>query len=503
VQSARRKLEEANDQLEHKVRERTAELSGRNADMRRVLDNVMQGLITLDLDGKIAAECSLAAERWFGPFDADTRFADHMGRFDAGFADPFAIAFQTFADGFLTDELAIDQLPKCLSHAGRQYALGYSPIRGAERTTGLLVVISDATEALAFAREEAAQKELLALCQRLAQDKSGVLGFFEDGHHILAELDVPSAGVDDLSRLLHTLKGNAGLFGLSVLAARCHAAEDAVLAGSGREGALLAVRERWQALMQTLDSLLGQTGRDRLDIPRADLNQLLERLESGASAADAVTELRRWQLESTKKPLGRLGEHAQKLAERLGKGEVQVSIEDGGVFVDAERSQPLWSVLVHVIRNAADHGFESRKERAARGKPAANQLRLESSLTGELLRIRIRDDGRGIDWERVRLLAMSRGLPSSSLGDLVSALLAPDISTRTEVTDTSGRGVGLSAVDRDVRALGGSLSVESEPGRGCSWIIDVPASCVGAVGSGSAGGLARQDDHAKRATTPA
>jgi predicted ATPase/GAF domain-containing protein/HPt (histidine-containing phosphotransfer) domain-containing protein len=504
VQSARRKLEEANDRLEHKVRERTAELSGRNADMRRVLDNVMQGLITLDLDGKIAAECSLAAERWFGPFDADTHFADHMGRFDGGFADPFAIAFQTFADGFLSEELALDQLPKSLSHAGRHYALGYSPIRGVAQTTGLLVVISDATEALAFAREEAAQKELLALCQRLAQDKSGVLGFFEDGHHILAELAASNAGADELRRLLHTLKGNAGLFGLSVLAARCHAAEDAVIAGSGLDAALHAVRERWQALAQTLDLLLGQAGRDRLEIPRADLNQLLERLDAGASAAEAVLELRRWQLESTRKPLTRLGEHAQKLAERLGKGEVQVSIEDGGVFVDAERSQPLWSVLVHVIRNAADHGFENRTERAARGKPAANQLRLEASLTGELLRIRIRDDGRGIDWERVRSLAMSRGLPSSSLGDLVNALLAPDISTRSEVTDTSGRGVGMSAVDRDVRALGGSLSVESELGRGCCWIIDVPGAALGAFGLGhESGPRPRQSDRSKRTTAPA
>jgi predicted ATPase/GAF domain-containing protein/HPt (histidine-containing phosphotransfer) domain-containing protein len=504
VQSARRKLEEANDLLEHKVRERTAELSGRNADMRRVLDNVMQGLITLDLDGKIAAECSLAAERWFGPFDDGTPFADHMGRFDAGFADPFAIAFESFKDGFLGDELALDQLPKSLSHAGRQYALGYSPIRSVEQNTGLLVVISDATEALAFAREEAAQKELLALCQRLTQDRSGVLGFFEDGHHILTQLQAPGAGGDELKRLLHTLKGNAGLFGLSVLAARCHAAEDAVIRSSECGEALLAVRERWQVLVQTLDSLLGKAGRDRLEIPRADLNQLLARLDAGASAADAAIELRRWQLESTQKPLGRLGEHAQMLAERLGKGEVRVSIEDGGVFVDAERSQPLWSVLVHVIRNAADHGFESRMERAARGKPAANQLWLEASLAGDLLRIRIRDDGRGIDWERVRGLAMSRGLPSSSLGDLVRALLAPDVSTRSEVTDTSGRGMGMSAVDRDVRALGGSLSLESEPGRGCSWTIDVPRARVGAFGWRSEDELrARHADGSKRATSPA
>jgi chemotaxis protein histidine kinase CheA len=99
---------------------------------------------------------------------------------------------------------------------------------------------------------------------------------------------------------------------------------------------------------------------------------------------------------------------------------------------------------------------------------------------------------------------MSRGLPSSSLADLVNALLAPDISTRSEVTDTSGRGVGMSAVDRDVRALGGSLSVESEPGHGCCWIIDVPGARIGAFGLGhESGSKARQSDRSKRTTAPA
>ena len=104
-------------------------------------------------------------------------------------------------------------------------------------------------------------------------------------------------------------------------------------------------------------------------------------------------------------------------------------------------------------------------------------------LRADLVAIEIADDGRGVDWERVRVLAQSRGLPASDRADLCAALLAPNLSTRDRVTDTSGRGIGLGAVDGEVKALGGSLSVLSECGQGCTWVVTIPAVAIGAVGA--------------------
>jgi two-component system chemotaxis sensor kinase CheA len=481
VQAARRGLEEANSNLEEKVRVRTAALSRRTADRRRVLDTVSQGLITLDLQGRVAAERSAAADRWFGPFGVEAVFADHMRRFDQRFGDWFEVSFQTLLDGYLTPELAIAQLPAQLRNAGREYRCSYSAIRTGDQLSGVLVAVSDETDAINFAREELAQKELLALCRRVGRDRSSVLGFFEEGGEMLAQLQAQPGDRELIKRTLHTLKGNAGLLELSVLAERCHSAEDALAENGDVPGALSAIQERWDALSDALDQLLGRNRREKLEVPRTELRRLIEEAEAGASAVELAEQLRRLQLEPLEHALGRLGRHAQGLSQRLGRGSVQVTLDGGGILADPEQGRSFWLALVHIIRNAVDHGFEGAEARSGSNKPLENQLRLAASWRGDRVVVRIGDDGRGIDWVRVQQLAAERGLPCATRGDLAAALLAPELSTRTEVTTTSGRGVGMAAVDRDIRALEGTLEVESETGAGCTWTISVPAARLGAV----------------------
>ncbi|HVZ32649.1 MAG TPA: ATP-binding protein, partial [Polyangiaceae bacterium] len=421
---------------------------------------------------KVAAERSLAAERWFGPFPAEAQFFEHMRRFDLRYAEWFEISFQSIVDGILPVELALVQLPSQLSHGGREYRCSYSSIRSGEEPSGILVVITDETDTLAFAREEAAQKELLALCQALARDRSGVLGFFEEGSEMLEQM--PTAEITATKRHLHTLKGNAAMLGLSVLSARCHGAEDALAHGALRSEALLPVQERWETLSETLELLLGHHGREHLEVSRSQLQRVIGDAEAGLPLPEVLEELRRWRLERIERPLERLAQHAKGLSERLGKGAVQVEIADGAVLTDPEQSRVLWLSLVHLVRNAVDHGFETPEDRVQAGKSEDNHLRLSASLEGNRVRICIADDGRGVDWQQVRTLAEARGLPSATRADLFAALLAPEFSTRREVSDTSGRGVGLASVDRDLRSLGATLELESELGRGARWTILVP-----------------------------
>lgn len=334
--------------------------------------------------------------------------------------------------------------------------------------------MDDVTAALRRAREEAEQREELALCQRLSHDREGLLAFFEEAGNIVGQLSRRDAALASLRRGLHTLKGSAGMLAFTQLAERCHLAEDAIEAGAAPGAAVVGVIERFQALRQMLSSIAGDHAGERVEVSREVLNSLAARLHQGLPATEAALELERLQLEPLSRPLRRMAEHARALAARLGKASLAIEVSDDGSFGDARATASLWAALLHLVRNAVDHGIERAPERVAAGKAECARLALSARREEAFTRIEIRDDGRGVDWGRVRTLAMSRGLPARTREDLARALFESSFSTRDEVSETSGRGIGLGAVRAVVEALGGRISIESEPGQGCCFVVQVP-----------------------------
>src|SRR5262249_22297258 len=118
----------------------------------------------------------------------------------------------------------------------------------------------------------------------------------------------------------------------------------------------------------------------------------------------------------------------------------------------------------HAVRNAVDHGIEAPHARA--GRSTAPTLELAASRSDGRLTISISDDGGGIDWARVRARARDLGLPADTQGDLERALFSDGLSARDEVSETSGRGVGMGALRAAVEQLGGTIAIASRPSRG-------------------------------------
>ena len=135
---------------------------------------------------------------------------------------------------------------------------------------------------------------------------------------------------------------------------------------------------------------------------------------------------------------------------------------------------PLWSALVHTISNALDHGIEAPDERVAAGKAPTGALDLSTAIEAGDFVFELRDDGRGVDWERVRARALTRGLPAASHEDLVEALFSNGLSTRDEASQYSGRGIGMGALRAVCEDFGGTLRVESERGRGTRIEVRIP-----------------------------
>jgi len=157
---------------------------------------------------------------------------------------------------------------------------------------------------------------------------------------------------------------------------------------------------------------------------------------------------------------------------------IELTTEGETTELDKTIIERLADPLIHVIRNAADHGLETPEQRAAAGKPAAGKLTLAARHSGAEVVITVSDDGRGIDRERVRAKAEQNGLiqPGAMLSDaeLLQLIFAPGFSTAAAVTNLSGRGVGMDVVKRTIESLRGAIDITSVPGQGSQVSLRIP-----------------------------
>ncbi|MGD0837371.1 MAG: ATP-binding protein [Polyangia bacterium] len=468
-------LRAANEGLEQRVVERTVELEQRNRHMRLVLDNVPAALVTVDCHGRMAQERSAKVDAWFGTYRGTPLFADYIAPADPGFAAWFALGHEALEEQVLPLELCLDQLPKRMRPAGRIMSCSYRPIPSSSDGMSLLIMIEDVTEQRRLAQEEAEQSELLAVCQWLTRDRGGLLIFIAEADRLVRELLSRDTDPVMRGRHLHTLKGNAAMMGAQVIAELCHRAEDAsAIDDSELDHILARLQARWTVVRQAIESLLGGRHQNIIEVSALALEQLCQDVERGLDREHISGRLRLLACEPVERPLARLVRYATQLAERLGKPNLQVTVESDPIQLDPGRFTNLWTTLVHLVRNAVDHGVESPAERCAQGKAPEGRIVFRAFHTATDVILEVEDDGRGIDWATVASHAHSRGLPYQSEADLMRALVIDGLSTRQAVTHSSGRGVGISAVHHEVESLGGELTVQSQLARGTCWRLRLP-----------------------------
>ena len=238
----------------------------------------------------------------------------------------------------------------------------------------------------------------------------------------------------------------------------------------------------------SLDRFLGAVGEVILSTSR--LRNLAGGLDPSAEVASSfdqverrVAELQRRVLDLRTTPLMRvmdaLPRAARQVAEAAGK---RVEVELLGTELELDRSilDRLSDPLLHLVRNAVDHGLEAPEQRAALGKPEVGRVVVEARREKDSIRIEVRDDGAGLDLERVRARAVEVGVVHPDLAedlppDEVAALVfRPGLSTAESVSSISGRGVGMDAVRATIESLGGAVELRTEPGLGTATTLVVP-----------------------------
>ncbi|HET9933361.1 MAG TPA: Hpt domain-containing protein, partial [Polyangiaceae bacterium] len=340
----------------------------------------------------------------------------------------------------------------------------------------MLLIISDVTALVERERSEQEERDVLSLMSRLLHDRAGFLEFFNETQGLITKIHSNKSDIVHLKRDLHTLKGNTAIFGLSRLSGTCHELENELETLTADELDSSALVEQWQRLSAKVKVLLGEGEQTSIAVDAREYDRVLEAVRKGAPSSSIRPLIEAWKLESLSTRLGRVSQQLIRTVERVGKGHAEVDLNVPRIYLAREELAEFWSVFSHVVRNAAVHGLEPLEVRSELGKPSVGRYLLSAGVQKERLFIELRDFGPGVDWVKVRERAEQKGLPSNTPQDLERALFSDGISTEREVSDTAGRGVGLSAVREVCLRQGGEITVSSKRGEGASFRFSWPVS---------------------------
>lgn len=240
----------------------------------------------------------------------------------------------------------------------------------------------------------------------------------------------------------------------------------------------LRANDRWNESVQRIRQFLPERGESAIRVAPAELEQLVARLRHGGEPGELADLVAAWRHPTIASVFARLGRQAARVATTLEK-QVAITSNDNALRFDPSVLASFWDAVIHVVRNAIDHGIERPEQREAANKPANGSLHFAAERLGDELVVTIADDGKGVAWDALRASAKKRGLPHETEDDLVAALFTDGVSTREQVTQTSGRGVGMAAVKEACESIGGRIDVHSRPGLGTTFTFRLPQHASG------------------------
>ncbi|WP_159912985.1 ATP-binding protein [Pantoea sp. 18069] len=516
-----------------KIEESTELVKQKAADIQALLRYVPQGILSVQPDGTVHHEYSEYLESILETHEIAGRDAMDLVLKDTPLGDDArsqvaAALSSCLGEDAMNFEFNSHLLP---TEVQRQFAdgaskildLSWSPITAQDGTVmRLLLCVRDVTELRKLALAASAQgRELAIIGEILAMDPAKFGLFMASSQRYLAEsadavtsTDAADAGatapaVDLLFRNMHTIKGNARTYGLQQLTDAVHRVEqdyEALRMGhkdwdaQALLGDLQTVRQALQEYAAIYTHKLGRGAMEPgseagklLRLDRAELDAVLARLQvkDGDSRDVLAAAVQHTRSALERLDTQRLGPMLKDvlaalpaLALELGKEAPRIAIADAGVGIRSGAAAALQDTFMHLLRNALDHGLETPLARIAKGKPAAGQIRIDVVSDAHGLHITTGDDGKGLDLNAIRAKAVEKQLVDAeaavSQAEIARYIFLPGFSTARQVSDISGRGVGMDAVRSLVQSQGGRIDIqllgrEGDPVRGFQTVLTLPA----------------------------
>lgn len=498
LQKAQAELEKYSKNLEKMVDERTAEIKKLNQMMTALLDSLHEGFFIFNKEGICQEVFSKACEVTIEGRPVGQKIWDVLK-----LPEKQVPGFQKWMTTLFAEMLPFEDLsplgPQNFPHSqGLAIKLEYYPLRSNEGVMdGVVVVASDITKLLEAQKEAENERAHAKMIVSLIQHKRQVLGFLQESEALLKELKTEfdqgeTASPENLFRCLHTLKGGAATFSIKPMAEQAHESETLLTNWKSTESpeektelfaklkaSSLTIEEHFQNFSKENEQILGSPEKIKkrwVEVPADKLNLFYGKLPDYLRESFAHEFLAEPVMEFFKQ----YKDVALSVAEREMKSLAPLEFHQADLKVLPEVYSQLFSTFIHAYRNAVDHGIETPERREAAGKPLEGKIETTFSILKEgklqWLQIEVKDDGGGVDPEKIRTCLTAKGLDVSGEDDkqVIQHLFDSQFSTKEVVTETSGRGVGMDAILHAAKSLGGTAWVESVVGQGTSLKVKVP-----------------------------
>lgn len=477
-------------------------VAGRTAAIKELMDNSGQGFLSFGKEYNVHKECSNACQVFFnqpivGENALQLIFPDNI----SSTKDLFDFVFS----GTSSLDLLLDLLPKEIVVGERTLAIEFRWIPAQNKTGNnrIMVILTNITRAKKLEEQLKEDKKRNEMIIKIVTDQEGFVQFMEDTNQLFQSiernLNCPLDNIDSkkLFRDFHTIKGGTASYNMTEIAEKAHQAEhclgDLCKGISGANQSLIqqlkqeteSIKTTFKHTVEEMEQFLPKEaistkGHSFLKIPLEKLDSLESTLSKHNQLNDEIQQIiNNLRKQPISNILNRYASVARELATKLGKT-IEVVVKGESTEITYKKYDSLFSSLIHLIRNSVDHGIETQDIREMLGKPEKGTLEINAFNDSGYFHLIITDDGGGIDCEKVKQIAFEKQIITTTqrdnlnFEDSLKLIFSPGFSTKEEVTDISGRGVGLDAVNAVIAELNGTISISSEIEKGTSFKISIP-----------------------------
>lgn len=497
LQAAQAELQHYSKNLETLVQQRTQQISELNQTMMALLNSLKQGFFIFNDAGDCLPVFSKACEEILETRPAGQKIWEVL-KIPQGKVESFKRWMQTLFGEMLPFEDLTPLGPSNYFHSrGKTISLEYFPLRNSEnKITGVVVMAADITDLIHAQQEAEHEKSRVKLVLQIVQNKKHLGTFIKEieSWFRLLENELSnqnsSFNVEEVKRALHTIKGNASLYSIKDLVDATHICEEEVAENPIEVWQPFVAKHLphmifcFEAFLKQAEEILGSVRghqENKIEVLEHDLKTICEILSfwsKGQSLATQISEkYLQPRLHALFEPFNQI---TQQTALQLGKLVRPIKLSGPDIPLGNLDLSSLFSSLVHCFRNSIDHGLETPEQRENAGKPRDGLIQITTGTFTKdhqnYLFFSIQDDGGGVNPARIREKLIARGISTEGETDqqVIQHIFDASFSTKTEITEISGRGVGLDAVKAAVADLQGEVFVKSVLGQGTTFEFTIP-----------------------------